>query len=154
MEEAIINPHPVMDHFGWVNDKIKAQPSILGQHAHTLVKQDLLFDQPVLFSNSVNASTGETMPLEQTRSETIAPIVVATAHGHFTNLINKAATYVRDSSGTVTRASVAVPEEQRIAWVTCIANRIPNIAPEPRTTAPSVAMAMPVAICSVLTIPY
>lgn len=54
------------------------------------------------------------------------------------------------STNTVIRAMSLVPEEQRIAWVMCNANIIPNVAPEPNTRAPSVAIAMPVVISSVL----
>ena len=54
------------------------------------------------------------------------------------------------STNTVIRAKILVPEEQRIAWVICNANIIPNVVPEPNTSAPSVAIAIPVVISSVL----
>ena len=60
---------------------MNAQTSALGQHAYKVVKgRALLLDQPVLFSNLVNASLGETIPLEQTNRDTIAPIAVDTIH--------------------------------------------------------------------------
>jgi hypothetical protein len=54
------------------------------------------------------------------------------------------------STNDVIRAKTLVPEEQRIAWVICNPNNIPKVAPEPNTSAPSVAIAMPVVINSVL----
>lgn len=46
---------------------------------HARRAENPLLSHPVLFSNFVNASLGETVPLEQTKSDIVPEIVVATA---------------------------------------------------------------------------
>lgn len=82
------------------------------------VYKDLLSDHPVLFSNFVNASFGETMPLEQTKRDIMPDIVVATAK-LFDTSARTASHHVLITmrTNTVMRAKTLVPAEQKIACI-------------------------------------